>query len=127
MNLIEAIDKLLEIRRLAGTSNYDAAVKHINRKRLLSDGREPRKKFSFATLKKLYHRQRGKCPLCRKDMALIRSELEIDHRDPNAADFNNESNLQVTHKKCNREKSSKSIMEQVKESGQTITEMVDGE
>jgi hypothetical protein len=57
-------------------------------------------------------------------MPFLRGKIEIDHRDPNRKDFNSDRNLQLTHKECNRKKSSKSLYELSKETGKTIREIL---
>jgi 5-methylcytosine-specific restriction endonuclease McrA len=124
--LKETITRLKAIREEVGTSIYDAAVKAINRMRLDSDvkDRQPRKTFSWAVYQRHYKKQRGICPWCSQTMPLIKGQIEMDHINPNAEDFNADTNLQVLHKDCNREKSSMSISEQAKHLGTTFHELL---
>jgi 5-methylcytosine-specific restriction endonuclease McrA len=59
-------------------------------------------------------------------MKLIRGEIEADHINPNAEDFNNESNLQVLHSTCNQSKNAMSIAEQSKATGKGYVELLGG-
>lgn len=119
--LLDAVEKQI------GVSRYVAAVKAKNRRRLEVDvdQRQKRKTFPWSKYKRLYERQAGRCSICRKDMRLIRGEVEIDHVNCNASDFGAESNLKLAHKECNRSKSSKSMMEMSKSTGRTYTEMLE--
>lgn len=125
MTLPETIAKLKLIREEAGYSNFDQAVKKINRERLQDkDGRQKRKHFPWSKYESLYKKQRGICPWCGLGMMLIKQEIELDHKDPNAEDFNADSNLQVLHSSCNRQKNSMSIADQAKHQGQTFAELL---
>lgn len=124
-----AIDTLTQLREEVGTSYYDQAIKILNRQRLDSSGmgREKRKPISWAVIKRHYNQQRGICRWCYKPMVLLRSEVEGDHVDPNAVDFNNDKNIQVLHRSCNRGKSAMSIEEQAKHLGKTYREILEPE
>src|SRR5712692_7786397 len=100
---------LEQLRASHGASAFRDAVRILNRERLHGKEREPRKKFSWSMYRKLYHLQNGICPLCSGVMPFLKGKVEIDHRDPNRHDFNSVQNLQLTHRDCNRRKSSKSI------------------
>jgi len=123
----DTITKLKAIRTEVGYSEYDQAVKIIARERLQNDSRDKRKPIPWAVIKRHYEKQKGICPWCNLPMVLIRSEIEGDHKNPNAQDFNHDSNIQTLHKKCNREKSSMSIAEQSKHKGTTYREILTGE
>lgn len=118
---------LLSLRALKekhGYADYDAAVRTINRERLLTRNRGVRISWKWWEYKRLYLVQRGKCGICGDDMPLIRGAIEMDHKDPNSKDFEASSNRQVVHQRCNREKSSKSIQQQSKETGKGFTELL---
>jgi hypothetical protein len=120
---------LRSLRDQFGYSLFRETVKNLERERLQVDSssREPRKRFKPGAYKLLYHRQRGICPLCSLGMVTPRvwpGELEIDHIDPNRDDFGADSNLQLTHRTCNRKKGGKSILEQSKSSGRPFAEIV---
>lgn len=108
-----------------GSSAFRAVLKRMNRRRLTQHQREERKKFPWSKYRKFYGIQKGVCPLCNEVMPFLKGKIEIDHRDPNRKDFNNDNNLQLTHKECNRKKSSKSLYEASKETGKTIREILD--
>jgi hypothetical protein len=120
---------LKAIREEYGYAIFDQAIRELNRERLQIDkaSREPRQRFKPQVYKRLYHRQRGICPICHLGMILpltFPGGLEIDHINPNAEEFNDPKNLQVTHEICNRKKSSKSIEQQSKSSGRTFAEIL---
>jgi hypothetical protein len=120
---------LKAIQEEPGYSIFKDQATAIVRERLQVDraSREPRERFKPQLYKRLYHRQRGICPLCGLGMILpltFPGGLEIDHINPNAEDFNGISNLQVTHEICNRKKGAKSIQEQSKASGKPFTEIL---
>jgi 5-methylcytosine-specific restriction endonuclease McrA len=115
------LDRLRALRTEFGTSEFDRAIRTLMRERVNPD-REKRKPVRWAAIKRAYIRQGGKCSVCGLDMRLLRGEVEGDHRDPNRVDFNHESNIAVSHAKCNRSKGSLSIPEQAKRYGQTMAE-----
>jgi 5-methylcytosine-specific restriction endonuclease McrA len=121
--LVTALDRLQEE---FGRFTFIQALKIINRRKLLisADQRERRKKFSWQMVTRFYHRQGGICPLCLQPMVLIRGHIEMDHKDPYAVDFNNERNLQLTHRQCNRSKSSLSLSSLAKRVGRPVTELI---
>lgn len=125
----ETVQRLKAIREEVGTSIYDAAVRIINRMRLDSDisQRQKRKSFPWSVYERHYKKQRGICPWCEKTMPMIKGEIEIDHINPNAVDFNADINLRVLHRSCNREKSAMSIADQAKHLGTTYREILDPE
>jgi hypothetical protein len=55
---------------------------------------------------------------------LIRGKIEAEHFDPNAVNFNDDSNLGCTHRDCNREKSSMSLMEQAEYLNITVEQLI---
>jgi 5-methylcytosine-specific restriction endonuclease McrA len=121
--LLDAIEKQI------GVSRYVAAIKAKSRRRLEVDVtvRQKRKSFPWSKYKRLYEKQAGKCAICAKDMRLIRGTVEIDHKNPNAEDFNSDYNLQLAHKECNREKGGKSLAEQAKFYGKTTVQLLSSE
>lgn len=125
-SLSEAIKKLEAVRQEFGYSIYDQAVKKIARRRLDVDvsQREKRVKFSWGIYKRKYSAQKGICPICGHAMPLIKGQIEMDHINPNAEDFNNDNNLQVTHSKCNRSKGGQSILTVSKTRGRTFLEQI---
>lgn len=117
------------IRAKTGYSNWTHVTQKLNRERLNANKEErgARRRYRPAEYKRLYSRQRGICPLCDAEMARPDhwpGNLEMDHRDPNAQDWDSESNRQVVHAKCNREKSAKSMHQMSKETGKTVREML---
>jgi len=119
--------KLIVLRDEAGYSEFWREVKSLSRERLQNTTREKRKPISWGVIARHYKIQRGVCAWCNKDMKLIRSEVEGDHINCNAQDFNDDKNIQVLHKSCNREKSSMSIAEQSKHKGTTYREILEPE
>lgn len=118
------LEELKSLRTKYGTGEFDHSIKTLNRERLENYNRPKRISFKWSLYRKLYRKQFGLCGICEAEMALIKGKVSMDHKNPNAEDFNDESNLQVTHVRCNLEKSSKSIPEQSKETGKPFTELV---
>ena len=119
--------ELKALREEYGYGTFDAAIRELGRERLQTDNRQPRRRFKPREYKRLYHIQRGICPLCNLGMimpATFPGGLEIDHINPNREDFNDPSNLQLTHEKCNRQKAAKSIQAQSKSSGKPFTHIL---
>lgn len=119
--------KLIALRDEAGYSEFWREVKSLSRERLQNNDREKRKPIPWGIIKRHYEKQKGVCSWCGKDMKLIRNEIEGDHKNPNEQDFNKDSNIQVLHKSCNRQKSSMSIAEQSKHKGTTYREILENE
>ena len=125
----ELVEELRAIRTRVGYSKFDDAVRTLNRERLEAPREQKRKAFPWSLYGKLYARQSGICPWCDTPMVLLRSQkhkVEVDHINPNLADFNAASNLQLLHMECNRKKSAKSLLEQSKETGKTVGELLGG-
>lgn len=115
------IIRLDELRAEFGDFAFGHALKTIRRRRLLNRHRDQRKRFPWSKYQFLYQSQQGICPLCDELMPLLKGEVEIDHKDPNRAlDFNNDDNLQLTHRHCNRGKASRSIYEQAKSNQKSV-------
>jgi 5-methylcytosine-specific restriction endonuclease McrA len=122
--------ELIALREKYGYSLFRQEVVALERSRLQIDkaSRVPRQKFKARDYKRLYHAQRGICPLCGLGMILplhFPGGLEIDHKNPNEAEhFNEWDNLALTHSACNRKKSSKTLEERSKETGKTTMELL---
>ena len=118
-------EQLLDtFKQAIGISDFRRLIEGMKNARLQVNDRPERKKFSWAIYRRLYDRQKGICPWCDKDMVLVRGKIEVDHRDPNAPDFNAVANLQVLHSHCNRLKSAMSIEQQSKHTGKSFTELL---
>lgn len=122
--MTDLYSKLKALQAEYGYSEFFNTIKKISKERLQNDNRPARIKFSWSKYRRLYTQQNGICSWCDDTMPLIRGQIEIDHINPNASNFNDDSNLQVLHKHCNREKSSKSIQEVSKETGKTFVEQL---
>ncbi len=125
----ELVQRLSTLQDEFGRFTFDQALKTVRRRKLLTpQGERPRRKrFSWSKYESLYQKQRGICPLCKRVMVLLRREVEIDHLDPNRQQgFNDDDNLQLTHRRCNRKKSSRSVYEQAKKTNRSIMELVGG-
>ena len=120
--LIRCLEQLLASY---GRCEFRRAVKELEQRRLEVSRRERRKRFAWSKHQMLYSMQKGVCPLCLELMPLLKGEVEIDHKDPNRTPgFNSDENLQLTHRRCNREKSSRSVYEQAKKGGQIVIDLV---
>ena len=108
-----------------GVGNCDTVIRAHNRKRVSSE-RDEREKFPPRMYQMLFNRQKGMCSWCEKLLNIPATRgNEIDHIDPNRKDFNHPTNLQLLHGlPCNREKSSKDLLQQSKETGKTIQELI---
>ena len=121
-----ALEVLDSLDKEVGRSIYDQAVKMKNRRRLeRGDTRQRRKRFPWSKYQKLYQKKNGVCWWCQSDMKLIKGQIEIDHFDPNAPDYNADANLSVLHMDCNREKSSKTLTDQAQYLGITVKELIE--
>ena len=128
-NGLSSYQILKAVRRVIGISNWDHEVSRINREKLQVDDREKQKRFPKSTYQMLYDKQNGKCGICNKPLFIPAKhrENEIDHINVNLEGdtYNQFSNLQLTHGKCNREKSAKDLFQVSKETGKTIPEIIE--
>ena len=119
------IEELRRLQQEYGLSRFKSALQALNRRRLEVDQREKRKRFAWSKYQVLYRKQRGICPLCNDAMLLLRGEVEIDHKDPNRQEgFNDDVNLQLAHRRCNRTKSSRSLYQQARKGNRNIVELL---
>ncbi len=111
-----------------GRSRCDAIMRTHLRRRLETDVRPPRVRFSWGEYKRLYEQQRGICPLCQETMPFIRGKIEMDHINVNLTGeaYNSRSNRQVVCTSCNKEKGALSIPAQAKRYGKPMTEILSG-
>lgn len=113
-----------------GFDKFNAAVRVINRRRLqvYADARQARARYKPQEYRRLYHRQHGICPICGLGMIMPNlwpGELHMDHIDPNRMEgFNNRTNRQLTHRKCNASKGGKYLQQQSKENGKPFTQIL---
>lgn len=106
-------------------SEWDRALKTIRNRRIAAD-RPERIHLSRAKRNKLLLRWGGRCHIC-KELIDPRSRWHVDHVNAHLAgdDFNADRNLAPAHEGCNLEKSSKSIAQLSKETGQTYVELTE--
>jgi len=117
------VHRLSQLQIEYGLYHFQQALRQLNKRRLEITRTEKRKRFQWSKYQTLYRRQHGVCPLCKELMPLVKGEIEIDHKDPNKKDgFNDDGNLQLTHKRCNRSKSSKTIYDLAKAKNRTVIE-----
>ncbi len=117
--------ELDQLRETYGTSAFDEALRILSRRRLEGLRTAKRRRFKWPTdYKKLYDKQKGICPKCNREMAFIRGSIEIDHFDPLAQDFNDESNLRVMHAGCNSSKGADSVYQQALKSCKTVLQVI---
>jgi hypothetical protein len=110
-----------------GVGNCDAVIRAHNRRRVNPE-RDPRDKTSPSEKQKMFNTQKGFCPICHFFLYVPATDRrnEVDHIDPNRQDFNHQTNKQLVHGiPCNRKKSSKDLIQQSKESGKTIQEIIE--
>ena len=108
-----------------GYSNWDGVITKLNRERLQTPRAGQRIRYPWSEYRKLYQLQNGICPICDNPMVLLKNgDLQMDHIDPTAADFESRSNRRVTHKRCNQEKGPNSIEEESKRTGKPFTEIL---
>ena len=129
MNKFELLNEALtDLKNRYGDSIFWDGVKKLKRKKLEVENREKRKHFPLPKYQDLWAKQRGICPICEQGMEVPfknTSGLNIDHKDPNREKgFNDDDNLQLTHGRCNRSKSSSSLIQQSKQTGKTIAELI---
>ncbi len=117
--------RLRAIRDEVGYSEYDAAQRSLNRERLENTDRVKRKSISFSVVKRKYQRAKGICWWCQTTMPMVRGQIEGDHFDANAEDFNSDSNIGVLHKNCNREKGPLSLNDQAIYLRITVQELIE--
>ena len=119
------INRLDELKGEFGDFAFRQAVRNIRSRRLDNHDRERRKRFPWSKYQSLYRRQRGICPLCKDAMVLLRGEVEIDHKDPNRqVGFNDDDNLVLTHRPCNRRKSSRSLCQEAKKRKKLVVDLL---
>lgn len=121
----ETKERLKALRELAGYSNFDRAIKSLNRERLTNNNRQKRVHFPWSKYGMLYKQSGGQCWWCGELMPFIKGRVEIDHFNPNADDFNNNDNLGLLHTECNREKGSMDLDTQAKVLGITLTRLIE--
>ena len=116
---------------VCGRSTFDPVIKSkANRHVDDIEHRPKRKKHSKAYYQHLYDQAKGNCirfsKKCTGRLLTPAKRNVIDHIDPNAPPetWDTRANHQLICPTCNAEKSSKSVMEQAKESGMTIAEIV---
>lgn len=125
LSLEDSERRMRALREETGRGNWDFVTAKFRRERLRIQGREAREHFAPSVYWNLYARQRGTCPWCRQELEGKATDHAIDHFDPNKAKgFNSKSNLRLLHRKCNGEKSAKSIHQQAKETGRTYTQLI---
>jgi hypothetical protein len=116
--------QLIEWDKTLGVSYVRDGIGRYARRKLHIEGREKRQRFSRGMYQRLFDMQQGICPYCYQPLFVPARKNHIDHRDPEATlTFNRPSNLQLLHPRCNEEKSSKSLIQQSKESGKTMKEL----
>lgn len=129
-NKFDQLNKALDdLKKKYGDSIFWDGVKKLKRKKLEVDNREKRKHFPLPKYQDLWAKQCGICPICEQGMdAPFKNTagLNIDHKNPNREKgFNDDDNLQLTHGQCNMSKSSKSLLQQSKETGKTMMELLE--
>lgn len=114
---------LWAIRKQFGDFDYFQSLKELNRIKRTVDEPERRKPLSPSKRLKLYADQQGKCGECGDTYSI--KQMHDDHIIALAQGGTNDlRNRRLICAGCNREKSSKSLMQLSKESGKTILEQL---
>jgi hypothetical protein len=127
---IQCRAKLLAIQQEFGYDHFRREATAIVKARLQVDKNERPKHEQFKPIeyRRLYHRQKGICPICNLGMVMPHhwpGNLHMDRINPNLIEgYNAPWNRQVTHKKCNESKGGKSIQEQSKKTGKGFMELL---
>lgn len=112
------------VQAVYGRSLIDEGIKRM--KQRVNPERDKRKKFPPSLYQRLYNEQGGDCSICGKRLEIPARKNEIDHINPNESNFNGHFNLQLVHRHCNRNKSSKDMIQQSKQYGKPISELIKG-
>jgi hypothetical protein len=118
-SLIECKREFDEWVKKHGYGNADFTIRQW-RKQRVDPERDDRDKTSPAQKQKMFNAQKGFCPICKKLLFIPATDHrnEVDHIDVNREDYNHRTNKQLVHgNPCNRNKSSKSIVQISKETG----------
>lgn len=96
----------------SGSGRYRSQCRDCMRPKRSADAAKRRgagvTKVSQDILERLYVRQRGLCGICHLPVGLLRKYWHVDHKHPlSKGGRHEESNLQVTHPRCNLIKSNK--------------------
>lgn len=119
------METITQLREEVGSSILDSVIKAFMRQRLENGAaRDKRKHFPWSKYQLLYLKQNGVCWWCLSDMKLIKGQIQIEHFDPNAKDYNANENLSVVHNKCNQEKGAKTLVEQAEYLRITIEQLI---
>lgn len=124
MSLIDCKTEFYEWLKKHGYGNCDLVIREWRRQRVNPE-RDKRQRFPKSEYQRLFDSQKGFCACgCSEHLLVPAIKNEIDHIDPNRQDFNHRSNLQLLLPEHNRNKSSKSVLQQSKESGRTMQEII---
>ena len=109
-----------------GYGDCDYIIREWRRQRVNPE-RDAKDKTSPSEKQKMFNAQKGFCPICNEILFIPATDRrnEVDHIDPNRQDLNHRTNKQLVHGvPCNRKKSSKDLIQQSKESGKTVQELI---
>jgi 5-methylcytosine-specific restriction endonuclease McrA len=116
------IEKLKAIRAECGYSEFDRAIKTINRERLGTQT-EKRKSLTPKQKQALYAKQDGECARCHN--YFLYSELTDDHTIPISKGGTNKLwNRRLVCSRCNSSKKDNMPLKESKITGQTILEQI---
>ena len=113
-------------RRKAALSQHEfpRAVRELEQRRPDVSCRGRGKRFAWTKYQMLYNKQKGVYAWCSELMPILKGH-GIDHEDLNRTPgFNSDENLQLTNRRCNRVKSSRSIHGQAKKGAQSVVDLV---
>jgi len=125
-SISDIVRVLEEIEREEGRFKVVTAARQYARHRKFVD---PKGRTYTTTAKKrsMFFRQGGVCPICNEFMKPTEMRLlEVNHHQPlSAGGENTDRNRSLVHASCNRKKGSKDVIDQSKESGETVKEQIE--
>jgi hypothetical protein len=125
-----ALEKILRAAlQSAGELKFYRVIAKLRKEKVNPD-RGTKRLFPWSVVKMAYRRQKGICSVCKDEMALERNLIEGDHWDSSLEEeqgLNKLDNCRAVHKRCNRQKGSKTIYELAQSQGRTVIEQLGDE
>lgn len=124
----ETVEVLRLIRASAGYSRFSHSYQMLNRERI-EPGREKHQQFPPTEYQRLFGKQGGVCPGYKVPphaLLIPATKNHVDRIDPHAKrGYNDKRNRQLLCPDCNKRKSSKDLLQQSRETGETIAQIVE--